>query len=76
MNRILVKLENIFLSRKFFTLILSALLLVYGYLPAEAFLAIAGAYMGILGLLDWRSLGTQSRPTPSRSTSEDEPTAS
>ena len=54
--RILGKLEGIFLSRKFFTLILSALLLINGYLPASAFMAIAGAYIGILGLLDWRSL--------------------
>lgn len=75
MTRILNKLEGIFLSRKFFTLILSAILLVYGYLPATAFMVIAGAYIGILGLLDWRSIA-QAGPFTSRSSSEDEPTSS
>ncbi len=75
MKRILIKLEGIFLSRKFFTLILCAVLLVYGYLPASAFMAIAGAYMGILGVLDWRSLGGPRSSSPSSST-EEQPTVS
>ncbi len=75
MKRILTKLEGIFLSRKFFTLILCAVLLVYGYLPASAFMAIAGAYMGILGVLDWRSLGG-SRPSSPSSSTEEQPTVS
>jgi hypothetical protein len=75
MKRILNKLEGIFLSRKFFTLILCAALLVYGYLPASAFMAIAGAYMGILGILDWRTLGGP-RSTSSPSVAEEQPTVS
>lgn len=75
MHRILNKLEGIFLSRKFFTLILCAVLLVYGYLPATSFMVIAGAYIGILGLLDWRSIA-QSRSTTSFGPSDEQPTSS
>lgn len=75
MHRILNKLEGIFLSRKFFTLILCAVLLVYGYLPATSFMVIAGAYIGILGLLDWRSIA-QTRSTTSSGSEDEQPTSS
>lgn len=75
MSRILNKLEGIFLSRKFFTLILCAVLLVYGYLPATSFMMIAGAYIGILGLLDWRSIA-QTRPAAPSSIEDEQPTSS